>query len=160
MRPFRRAARVGALLLAGCGHGATSPEPAPLVRFAAADPRRCLPAVDAAPADTLVARACAEAFVRLNGYSPTLASRDTTLLARETFEVGSWPLLREKRRYSIEPKGVLSDCDASGCIVFFRRFVRSLGCLAASMSPDYQRLQFGKPADVELLRRSAQLRCF
>jgi hypothetical protein len=81
-------------------------------------------------------------------------------LVREPFEIGSWALLADKRRYSIEPKALLADCDASGCIVFFRRFVRNQGCLAVTMSGHYDRLQFGRPAETELVRRSAQVRCF
>lgn len=95
-----------------------------------------------------------------NGYTPVRAPRDTSLLVREPFEIGSWSLLADQRRYSIEPKAALADCDASGCIVFFRRFVRNQGCLAVTMSRDYDRLQFGRPAEAELVRRSAQVRCF
>lgn len=147
--------------LACCHQGsASAPGPTALVRFEPADPRRCIPREPVAPADTLVARGCAEAFALRNGYTPVRAPRDTTLLVREPFEIGAWGLLSEKRRYTIEPKALLADCDASGCIVFFRRFVRSQGCLAVSMSRDYARLQFGRPAEVELVGRSAQLRCF
>jgi hypothetical protein len=157
----RRTARPALLLALACCHRGSSSAPAPVaqVRFVPADPRHCLPSEPVAPANPDVARACAEAFVLRNGYTPARAPRDTTLLARESFEIGTWDLLSEKRRYTIEPKALLADCDAAGCIVYFRRFVRSQGCLAVSMSSDYDRLQFGRPAEVELVRRSAQLRC-
>lgn len=149
-----------ALGLSAC-HSSPAGAPAPAgIRFEARDPRRCLPSREVPPADLGIVRACAEAFVLHNGYTPVLAPRDTSLLVREPFEIGSWSLLTERRRYTIEPKAVLADCDASGCIVFFRRFVRSQGCLAVTLSRDYDRLQFGRPAEAELVRRSAQARCF
>jgi len=147
--------------VAGCGAGKPSvPAPQAPVVFLAADPRRCLPPEGTPLGIPAVVRACSEAFVRANGYTPARAPRDTTLLVREPFEIGSWGLLAEKRRYTVEPKAALSDCDGSGCIVFFRRFVRSQGCLAVSMSRDYDRLHFGRPAESELIRRFPQGRCF
>jgi len=147
--------------LSGCGHGAAeSPGPAAAVSFAAADPRRCLVPDGAPAAAPELVRACAELFVRHNGYTPTHAPRDTTLLVREPFEIGSWALLAEKRRYTVEGKAALTDCDASGCIVFFRRFVRSQGCLAVVMGRGYDALHFGRPAEAELVRRFPQSRCF
>jgi hypothetical protein len=147
--------------LAGCAGGkASSPRPEAPVTFAAADPRACLVAQGTAPAVPAVVQACAEAFVRNNGYTPARAPRDTTLLVRESFEIGSWDLLVDKRRYTVEPKAALTECDASGCIVFFRRFVRSAGCLAVVMSREYDRLHFGRPAEAELVRRFPLSRCF
>lgn len=147
--------------LADCGGGkAAAPPPRSPVAFAAADPRRCLTPDGVPPAAPEIVSACAELFIRNNGHTPARAIRDTTLLVREPFEIGSWDLLAEKRRYTVEPKAALSDCDASGCIVFFRRFVRSQGCLAVVMSRDYDRLHFGRPAEAELVRRFPQSRCF
>ena len=147
--------------LPGCGGGkAAAPQPQAPVSFAAADPRGCLVAQGTPPALPGIVRACAEAFVRNNGFTPARALRDTSLLVREPFEIGSWGLLGEKRRYTVEPKAALTDCDASGCIVFFRRFVRNQGCLAVVMSREYARLHFGRPAEAELVRRFPQSRCF
>lgn len=146
--------------LAGC-HSAPAggPTPSAAVRFEAADPRRCLPTDGGAPGRPDLARACAEAFVLSNGYTARRAPADTTLLVREPFEIGGWNLLRDTRRYTIEPKAVFAECDATGCIVLFRRFVRNRGCLAASMSGEYSRLQFGRPAETVLVRSSAATRC-
>ena len=147
--------------LSGCGHTAPpSPGPAAAVGLAAADPRRCLVPEGAPAAAAELVQACAELFVRNNGYGPMHALRDTTLLVREPFEIGSWSLLAEKRRYTVEGKAALTDCDASGCIVFFRRFVRSQGCLAVVMGRGYDAMHFGRPAEAELVRRFPSSRCF
>jgi len=140
-----------ALLCAACHKGKPESVAPRAVRFDPRDPRRCVPPPDAVPGDRAVVRACAEAFVLHNGYTPAQAPRDTSLLVRESFEIGSWSLLTNQRRYSIEPRALLADCDARGCIVFFRRFVRRQGCLAVRMRQVYDQLQFGRPADAELV---------
>ena len=148
-----------ALLCAACHRGKVESAAPRTIRFEAGDPRRCLPPPDTPPANAAVVRACAEGFVLRNGYTPTLATRDTSLLVREPFEIGSWSLLSNQRRYTIEPKALLAECDARGCIAFFRRFVRRQGCLAVRMSREYDQLQFGRPAEVELVGRSSRLNC-
>ena len=125
--------RLTLFVLAGAATGAchskpaSAPAPVAAARFTSADPHRCIPEAPAPPAELRTVRTCAEEYVRLNGYTPERSHADTTLLAREPFEVGSWDLLLEKRRYAVDPKSLLADCDASGCIVYFRRFVRSQG---------------------------------
>ncbi len=141
-----------ALACAACHNGKPESAAPRAVRFDARDPRRCLPPLDVPPATLAVVRACAEAYVLHNGYTPTPATRDTGMLVREPFEIGSWSLLANQRRYSIEPRAALAGCDARGCIVFFRRFVRRQGCLAVTMTRGYDRLQFGRPADAELVQ--------
>jgi hypothetical protein len=123
------------------------------IHFEARDPRRCQAQPDTPPADPAVVRACAEAFVLHNGYTPTPAPHDTSLLVREPFEIGTWTLLANQRRYTIEPKAVRVDCTARGCIVFFRRFNRRFGCAAVNMTPRYDQLHFGLPAAAELVGR-------
>ena len=147
------------LLCVACHKGKVESVSPRALRFEPRDPRRCVAPADTPPADPAVVRACAEAFVLHNGYTPTPAPRDTSLLVREPFEIGSWSLLTNQRRYSIEPKAVLAECDARGCIVFFRRFVRRQGCLAVRMTREYEQLQFGRPAEVELVGRSSRLNC-
>lgn len=121
------------------------------IRFEASDPRRCLPPPDTPPANPAVVRACAEGFVLRNGYTPTLAPRDTSLLVREPFEIGSWSLLSNQRRYTIEPKAIRVACTERDCTVFFLRFDRRFGCGAVKMTPRYDHLHFGRPDSSELL---------
>jgi hypothetical protein len=99
--------------LAGCaGQRPMQPAPQIGVRYLAAAPRRCIPSAEIAASEETVARLCAEAFVLQNGYTGRRAPRDTTLLVREPFEVGSWNLLVERRRYLIEPRAREAGCDA------------------------------------------------
>ena len=152
-----RALGAGALaLLPACGHRAAKPAPPPPlhieVRFLPVAPRRCIPSEEVPEADVRVARLCAQAFVRQNGLTPE-RGRDTSLMVRESFEIGSWSLLIEKRRYTLESKPEFAACEAPGCIVYFRRFQRRLGCLAVTMSFDYDILHVGVPAETELIRR-------
>lgn len=142
-------------LLTGCGRKVASPPPLEVaVRFLPVAPRRCIPSVEIPPADARVARLCAEAFVRQNGYTPERARGDTLLLVRERFEIGiPWNLLIDKRRYTIEAKAAFPICDPSGCLVYFHRFQRRLGCLVVMLSGDYDDLHLGLPSDSELARR-------
>jgi hypothetical protein len=140
-----------ALLCAACHKGKPESVAPRAVRFDPRDPRRCVPPPDAAPGDRAVVRACAEAFVLHNGYTPTPAPRDTSLLVRESFEIGSWSLLTNQRRYTIESKAVRVACTARVCTVFFLRFDRRFGCGAVKMTAQYDQLHFGRPDTRELV---------
>jgi hypothetical protein len=153
----------GALTLAALA-GCTGPPPMQLapqigVRFLAAAPRRCLPSADIAPSDEAVARLCAEEFVLQNGYTGRRAPRDTALLVREPFEVGSWDLLVERRRYLIEPKAREAVCDAGSCVVFFSRLRAPARCVAVVMTSWYQDVFIGRPDPTLLYRSNGSRRC-
>jgi hypothetical protein len=129
------------------------------VRFLAVAPRRCLASADVAPSDEAVARLCAEAFVLQNGYTGRRAPRDTTLLVREPFEVGSWDLLVERRRYLIEPRAREAVCDAGSCVAFFSRLRAPARCVAVVMTSWYQDLFIGRPDPTLLFRGNGSRRC-
>lgn len=104
-------------------------------------------------------KACAEMFVLLAGYTGRLATKDTTLLMREPYEVGSWDYLVHRRRYIADPKSFEADCDSRGCVAFFRPFKIGTRCMAVRMSQEYTDLHFGVPDAVELVRGNARRRC-
>ncbi len=115
---------------------------------------------DTPPRQAEVARACAELFVLLGGFTGRIATKDTTLLSREPYEVGSWDVLIRRRRYIADPKAFDADCEFRGCVVFFRPFRVGTRCLAVHMTDDYADLHFGIPDRSELLRGgSARQRC-
>jgi hypothetical protein len=146
--------------LAGCtGPRPMQPAPQIGVRYLAAAPRRCIPSAEVAGAEEAVARLCAEAFVLQNGYTGRRAPRDTSLLVREPFEVGSWDLLVERRRYLIEPTAREAMCDAGSCVVFFSRLRAPARCVAVVMTSAYRDLFIGRPDPTLLFRNNGSRRC-
>jgi len=147
-------------VIAGCG-GPARMQPAPQigVRYLAAAPRRCIPSAEVASSEEAVARLCAEAFVLQNGYTGRRASRDTSLLVREPFEVGSWDLLVERRRYLVEPRAREAVCDPGRCIVFFPRLRAPARCVVVEMTSAYQDLFIGRPDQTLLYRSNGSRRC-
>jgi hypothetical protein len=129
-----------------------------MLRASFVDPRRCLVPPGSRPGHPALVRACAETFVRQNGYTAT-RPRDTTLMVREPFEVGSWDYLLERRRYLIQPTAVEAACEGGKCMAFFLRSIPNSGCLDVTMSDRYEDLSFEAPAPSELVRRDGSRRC-
>ncbi|MGH7581087.1 MAG: hypothetical protein ACREM9_12985 [Gemmatimonadales bacterium] len=67
-----------------------------------------------------MARRCAEAFVRQNGYTDLPASEDSTRWVLEVGEQGGWPRVLASRVGSLEREAATSQCSMRQCVVFFR----------------------------------------
>ena len=67
----------------------------------------------------VMARRCAETFVRENGYTDQPAE-DSTRWVREDTDEAAWPRLLAIRSGSLEPRASTSQCSMRECIVLFR----------------------------------------
>ena len=67
-----------------------------------------------------MARRCAQAFIRENGYTAEPATPDTTRWVLEIGEVGSWPCVLAQRGGSLEPEATTVQCSVRQCVVLFR----------------------------------------
>ena len=74
-----------------------------------------------------MARHCAEAFVRQNGYTDLPATEDSTRWVLEVGEVGAWPRVLASRVGSLERDATTAQCSMRECVVFFR-VRRTLNC--------------------------------
>jgi len=72
-----------------CGRPGSAPPPAALVPWLRSDPQRCLLPRDLSEGMETMARHCAEAFVRENGYTE-LPAEDSTRWTREAGDDGPW----------------------------------------------------------------------
>jgi hypothetical protein len=72
-----------------CGRPGSAPTPAALVPWLRSDPQRCLLSRDLSEGMETMARHCAEAFVRENGYTE-LPAEDSTRWTREAGDDGPW----------------------------------------------------------------------
>ena len=93
-----------------------------------ADPQRCLLQRDLAEGMEDMARRCAEAFVRENGYTPAPATDDTTRWVLEVGERGPWPGVLALREGSLDREASAVQCSARQCVVLFRARRQSLHC--------------------------------
>ncbi len=67
-----------------------------------------------------MARHCAEAFVRQNGYTDLPAVEDSTRWVLETGELGAWPEVLASRGGSLEREAATVQCSMRQCVVLFR----------------------------------------
>jgi hypothetical protein len=67
-----------------------------------------------------MARRCAEAFVRHNGYTDLPAAEDSTRWVLEANERGAWPRVLASRGGSLEREAAAVQCSMRQCLVFFR----------------------------------------
>ncbi len=67
-----------------------------------------------------MARRCAEAFVRQNGYTDLPATEDSTRWVLEVGERGAWPGVLASRGGSLEREARTAQCSMRQCVVFFR----------------------------------------
>jgi hypothetical protein len=75
-----------------------------------------------------MARRCAEAFIRENGYTPAPATEDTTRWVLEVGERGPWPGVLALREGSLEPEAGAVQCSVRQCVVLFRVRRDALRC--------------------------------
>ena len=67
-----------------------------------------------------MARRCAEAFVRHNGYTDLPATEDSTRWVLEPGENAAWPRVLASRVGSLERQASTVQCSMRQCVVFFR----------------------------------------
>jgi len=117
------------------------------------DPQRCLLARDLRENMEGMARRCAEAFVRQNGYTHLPASEDSTRWVLEAGERGAWARVLESRVGSLEGQAATVQCSVGECVVFFRARRRSLECAyrVVTMSQVFTRLRL-EPGGVQNVR--------
>jgi hypothetical protein len=114
--------RSPAVLLAcglACGRPGSAPVPAALVPWLRSDPQRCLVARDLSEGMETMARHCAEAFVRDNGYTE-LPAEDSTRWTREAGDGGAWPRILAARSGTLDAEASSVQCSRRECIVLFR----------------------------------------
>lgn len=76
-----------------------------------------------------MARRCAEAFVRQNGYTDLPATEDSTRWVLEAGEKAVWPRVLASRVGSLERDAATVQCSMRQCVVFFR--IRRMPLLCA-----------------------------
>jgi hypothetical protein len=110
------------LLLAGaaCARPIPAHPPAAIAPWLKVDPRRCLLVRDLAENMEMMAKHCAEEFVRQNGYTNAPASDDSTRWVAEAGEAGPWPTILATRGGTLEPIAATAQCSMRQCLVLFR----------------------------------------
>jgi len=123
-----------------CGRPASAPVSA-LAPWLRADPQRCLIRRDLSEGMETMARRCAEAFVRENGYTE-VPPGDSTRLTREADDGGPWPLVLAARTGTLDSSAATAQCSRRECIVLFRVRRPMLLCAyrAVSMSQVFTRI--------------------
>jgi hypothetical protein len=133
------------LLLAGAACARHIPPRAPtaIAPWLKADPRRCLLVRDLGEGMEMMARHCAEAFVRQNGYTDEPATDDSTRWAVEPGEAGPWPMILGTRGGTLEPSAATAQCSVRQCVVLFRLRRQSWACAyrIVTMSQVFTKLQ-------------------
>jgi hypothetical protein len=108
--------------LIACGLACGTPArraPAHLAPWLRADPRRCLIPRDLSEGMEEMARHCAEAFVRENGYTELLPE-DSTRWVREADDDDRWPRVLAARSGTLDGRASAVQCSARQCVVLFR----------------------------------------
>jgi hypothetical protein len=141
-----------------CG-GATHPRmPAAVAPWLRADPQRCLIQRDLRENMEAMARHCAEAFVRDNGYTDRPAE-DSTRWVREREDAVAWPLLLATRSGTLDPTASTVQCSRRECVVLFRLRRPGLVCAyrAVSMTQVFTRIHLapGGIRDIRCQERQA-----
>lgn len=114
--------RLFLLFLASYACGAPGPSRVPgrVAPWLKADPQRCLVPRDLSEGMEVMARRCAEEFVRQNGYTDAPATDDSTRWVLEQDEAGPWPDVLEARGGSLERRAATVQCSMRECLVLFR----------------------------------------
>jgi hypothetical protein len=68
----------------------------------------------------MMARHCAEEFIRQNGYTELPATEDSTRWVAEAGEDGPWTEILAVRVGTLEPQAATSQCSMRQCVVLFR----------------------------------------
>lgn len=113
--------RTAVLLVSGlaCGRPVRNPAPVAAAPWLRSDPQRCLIERDLAEGMEVMARHCAEAFVRDNGYTE-LPAEDSTRWVREGEDGGPWPRVLAARSGSLDGQAATVQCSQRQCVVLFR----------------------------------------
>jgi hypothetical protein len=110
------------VLIAGglaCGPPEPSPAPVAVAAWLKSDPQRCLIQRDLREGMEDMARRCAEAFVRENGYTE-LPAEDSTRWVREMEDGGPWPRVLAARSGTLDSHASTVQCSMRQCVVLFR----------------------------------------
>jgi hypothetical protein len=102
-----------------CGPREPSPAPVTVAPWLRSDPRRCLILRDLREGMEDMARHCAEAFIRENGYTE-LPAEDSTRWVRETEDGGPWPRVLATRTGTLDRQAATVQCSLRECVVLFR----------------------------------------
>ncbi|HEY8259509.1 MAG TPA: hypothetical protein VIG08_17760 [Gemmatimonadales bacterium] len=119
------------LILACLACGAPAPalrSPVRVAPWLRADPQRCLLMRDLREGMEMMAKRCAEQFVRQNGYTDEPPTTDSTRWVYESGEDGPWPMVLDSRLGSLEPSAISVQCSQRQCLVFFRLRRPVLSC--------------------------------
>lgn len=100
-----------------------------------------------------MARRCAEAFVRENGYTVAPATDDSTRWVLEIGDRADWPRVLAQREGTLEPEASTVQCSARQCVVLFRLRRASLECAfrSVTMSQVFTRLRL-EPGGIRNVR--------
>ncbi len=109
-------ALVGAGL--ACGGPVRSRAPATVAPWLRADPQRCLIQRDLREGMEEMARRCAEAFVRENGYTEIPAD-DSSRWVRESGDDARWPRVLVARSGTLDRRASTVQCGMRECLVLF-----------------------------------------
>jgi hypothetical protein len=107
------------LVVPACGAPAIR-DPDEVAPWLREDPQRCLLTRDLREDMDAMARRCAEAFVRQNGYTDLPATEDSTRWVLEAGELGAWPRVLASRVGSLEREAATTQCSMRQCVVLFR----------------------------------------
>jgi hypothetical protein len=102
-----------------CGSPARGPAPSAVAPWLRSDPQRCLVPRDLSEGMEDMARHCAEAFVRENGYTE-LPAVDSTRWVRESEDGGPWPRVLAARSGTLDREAATVQCSLRECVVLFR----------------------------------------
>ena len=141
-----------------CGGSARGRGQGHVAPWLRADPQRCLIPRDLRENMEAMARRCAEAFVRDNGYT-TLPAEDSTRWVREAGDADAWPRLLAMRSGTLDPRASTVQCSMRECIVLFRMRRPTLACAyrAVAMTQVFTRIRVspGGIRDVRCNERQA-----
>ena len=152
--------RLAALIACGlaCGAPARAPRYAMLSPWLRADPQRCLIPRDLSEGMEDMARHCAEAFVRENGYTDEFPE-DSTRWVREPEDGGPWHMVLAFRSGTLDPSASTVQCSMRQCIVLFRIRRPMLTCAyrTVTMTQVFTKIQLspGGIRDVRCYERQA-----
>jgi hypothetical protein len=107
------------LVIPACG-APTIKQPDQVAPWLREDPQRCLLSRDLREDMDAMARRCAEAFVRQNGYTDLPATEDSTRWVLEVGDLGTWSRVLASRGGSLEREAAATQCSMRQCVVLFR----------------------------------------
>jgi hypothetical protein len=120
------------LAAAACGGAVRGTAPGHVAPWLRADRQRCLIPRDLRENMEAMARRCAEAFVRENGYTEVPAD-DSTRWVREKDDVAAWPRVLTLRSGSLASHASSVQCSMRECVVLFRVLRPMLTCAYRSV---------------------------